>query len=98
MEAGSYFLHLKEFVDCMLSDSVGKILQAFAKSIADFLAFYQSQIINFQNHADRRRLFEDILIFGENSRLSDHASILEIKIQLDSLLKKLKLLATICFT
>lgn len=26
MEAGSYFLHLKEFVDCMQADSVGKIL------------------------------------------------------------------------
>ena len=58
MEAGSYFLHLNEFVECMQnsenaaseeSPAVGKILQAFALSVADFLTEYQSQIIDFQN-------------------------------------------------
>lgn len=51
MEAGSYFLHLNEFVACMSnaenaqsdeSQPVGKILQAFSLSVADFLSFYQS--------------------------------------------------------
>lgn len=49
MEAGSYFLHLKEFVDCMQSPDtgldektapVGKVLQAFSISVDDFLRYY----------------------------------------------------------
>ena len=48
MEAGSYFLHLREFVDCMQnSEQAGKMLQAFSLAIADFLTYYQSQIIEF---------------------------------------------------
>ena len=43
MEAGSYFLHLREFVDCMSnSEAAGKMLQAFSLAIADFLTYYQS--------------------------------------------------------
>jgi len=48
MEAGSYFLHLKEFVECMQNPDngknensyVGRILQAFSLSVANFLSFY----------------------------------------------------------
>jgi len=74
MEAGSYFLHLNEFVECMSNaenaqneDSlpVGKILQAFSLSVADFLSFYQSQIIDFPNKVHTRRKFEDTLIFDQ---------------------------------
>jgi hypothetical protein len=73
MEAGSYFLHLNEFVACMSnaenaqseeSQPVGKILQAFSLSVADFLSFYQSQIIDFPNKVQTRRKFEDALIFN----------------------------------
>ena len=50
MEAGSYFLHLKEFVNCMQNVNateeaefgVGLILQAFSLSVAEFLSYYQS--------------------------------------------------------
>jgi len=72
MEAGSYFLHLNEFVECMANSEnaqndesapVGKILQAFSLSVADFLTQYQSQIIDFQNQVQKRRRFEDIMIF-----------------------------------
>ena len=54
MEAGSYFLHLKEFVDCMQNSeinnqenqqSIGLILQAFSLSVAEFLNYYQSQVL-----------------------------------------------------
>lgn len=74
MEAGSYFLHLNEFVACMSnaenaqseeSQPVGKILLAFSLSVADFLAFYQSQIIDFPNKVQTRRKFEDALIFNQ---------------------------------
>ena len=41
MEAGSYFLHLREFVDCMQnSEAAGKVLKAFSLSVADFLTYY----------------------------------------------------------
>lgn len=76
MEAGSYFLHLNEFVACMAnaenaksedSQPVGKILQAFSLAISDFLSFYQSQIIDFPNKVQTRRKFEDSLVFQRKS-------------------------------
>ena len=46
MEAGSYFLHLKEFVECMQNSETahnpaGLILQAFSQSVNQFVGFYQ---------------------------------------------------------
>ena len=42
MQAGSYFLHLKEFADCMRSNDAGKIVQSFALAVGDFLTQYQA--------------------------------------------------------
>ena len=116
MEAGGYFLHLKEFAECMQNAEnaqhedappVGKVLQAFALSVADFLTYYQQQVIDFQNQVRKRRRFEDILLFGmghgpDSSSSAEAESkrptLLELKVHLGSLIAKLKLLATICFT
>lgn len=117
MEAGSYFLHLNEFVECMQNSEnaqndesapVGKILQAFSLSVADFLTQYQSQIIDFQNQVVKRRRFEDIMIFEPQTDqtnlitskdvLKKKPTLIDLKIHLGPVLTKLKLLATICFT
>ena len=88
MEAGSYFLHLKEFVNCMLSncEEVGKILEAFSLAVADFLAYYQAQVIKFQNQVIQRRQFEDVMLFNDKSGIQDPPTLLELKIHLLSLM------------
>jgi hypothetical protein len=110
MEAGSFFLHLKEFVDCMQNanifekteNGVGLILQAFSLSVAEFLRYYQSHVLQFQNKVAMRRAFESKLLFGEASDLKDEAqsspTLLELKIHMKPVMDKLRLLATICFT
>lgn len=43
MESGSYFLHLREFVECMSNPEGAEVdltLQAFSLSVADFLNYY----------------------------------------------------------
>ena len=88
MEAGSYFLHLKEFVNCMLvnCEEVGKILEAFSLAVADFLAYYQAQVIKFQNQVIQRRQFEDIMLFKDTVGMENPPTLLELKLHLLSLM------------
>ena len=61
MEAGSYFLYLKEFVDYFLSNesqSQGMIVQHIVLAIQDFLTFYQNQLNGTHLQVRNRRLSE----------------------------------------
>ena len=44
MQAGSYFLHLREFADSMSAGAIdegpGKVLQSFALAVGEFLQEY----------------------------------------------------------
>ena len=46
MQAGSYFLHLREFADTMsaggIDEGPGKVLQSFALAVGEFLQEYQA--------------------------------------------------------
>ena len=54
-QAGSYFLHLREFNEFMSSHKAtdaGQVVEAFALSIQDFLIFYQHQLNELQKKAE----------------------------------------------
>jgi hypothetical protein len=63
MEAGSYFLHLKEFVDYFMISTLnhGMVIQNFVNAICDFLTFYQNQINETLNMVTKRRDEECLL-------------------------------------
>lgn len=47
MEAGTQFLHLKEFTQYMINDShqsKGLIVENFANVVDEFLIYYQNQV------------------------------------------------------
>lgn len=100
MQAGSYFLHLREFADTMsaggLDEGPGKVLQSFALAVGEFLQEYQAQVIEFGNQVRRRRLAEGTLVEGVD--VYGEVTLLEVIVHLEPLIDKLNLLANICFT
>ena len=99
MQAGSYFLHLKEFADCMrrsqMEGGAGLILQSFAQAVGDFLQSYQARVLDFGNQVKRRRLGETLFLSGGIE--GDH-SLLELIVHMEPQIAQLRLLSNICFT
>lgn len=100
MEAGSYFLHLKEFSEFMSnpSNQSGQVLENFAISISEFLSFYQNEVNTIYENVKVRRMAEVKNLFNEEGESRNKISFLEMRIHLMPLISQIRLLSVICFT
>ena len=102
LQAGCFFLHLREFNEFMSShkaSGAGQVVEAFALAIQDFLIFYQHQVNELSQRAAKRWTEEDRLLFGgSEAGEKKYLTLLEIKVLMEPLLAQIRAVACICFT
>ena len=97
LSAGTQYLHLREFANYMVvhAGDGGLVLQAFSLALTEFLQFYQNTILNVDADVQARREKERALLQNEGG-MHRETTLLELKVQLGSLMQQLKLVSSAC--